>query len=96
MQTAFAPDTRVRARTGQASSLLGQETILLNYEAGTYYELNETGSFIWSLLQNQQPVSVGELETRMLAEFDVEPAICGNELTTFLDDLLREEIIELV
>ncbi len=95
MQNRFAATTLVQASSGQSSSVLGQETILLNYEAGTYYELNETGGFIWSLLQNQQPISVGELESRMMTEFDVEPAVCQNELTTFLNDLLREKIIEL-
>ncbi|WP_461074136.1 hypothetical protein [Spirosoma horti] len=30
----------------------------------------------------------------MLEEFDVEPAVCQDELTLFLDNLYREKLIE--
>ncbi|GAB3802324.1 hypothetical protein GCM10028819_31360 [Spirosoma humi] len=87
-------NTRVQLLPNQSSSVLGNETILLNYEAGNYYELNEVGGFIWALLQDKKSLLVHEIQAQLLEEFDVEPAVCQNELMLFLDNLLREKLIE--
>ena len=89
----FTPTTQIQLMPNQSSSVLGQETVLLNYELGNYYELNEVGGFIWSLLQDKKSLSVQEIQASVLEEFDVEPAVCEQELTTFLDNLLREKLI---
>jgi len=89
------PDTRIRMAPGQSSSVLGKETIVLNYKLGNYYELNEIGGFIWALLQDNSALSVGELQERILSEFDVEQSVCQQELALFLENLLREKLIEL-
>ncbi|GAB2560448.1 PqqD family peptide modification chaperone [Spirosoma areae] len=88
------PTTQIRLAPNQSSSALGKETILLNYDAGTYYELNEVGGFIWSLLQTNKTMTVQEIQARILDEFDVEPAVCQSELASFLANLLREKLIE--
>ncbi len=91
---AITLDTRILLRPNQSSSVLGNETILLNYEAGNYYELNEVGGFIWALLQEKKDIPVHEIQAHLLDEFDVEPAVCQEELALFLDNLLREKLIE--
>lgn len=88
------PTTRILLAQNQSSSVLSNETILLNYEAGTYYELNEVGGFIWSLLQTHKKLFVYEIQEQILDEFDVEPSVCQQELKLFLESLLREKLIE--
>lgn len=90
----ITPSTRIQLRKSQSSSVLGTETIVLNYELGNYYELNEMGSFIWSLLQANEILSVMEIRERMLAEFDVEESVCQEELMSFLENLFHEKLIE--
>ena len=90
----ISPSTRIQLRKSQSSSVLGTETIVLNYDLGNYYELNEMGSFIWLLLQTDQVVSVAEIEERMLTEFDVTESVCREELMAFLENLFREKLIE--
>lgn len=90
----LTPSTQIHLLPSQSSSVLGNETIVLNYELGNYYELNEVGGFIWSLLNEKKEVSVGEIQEKLLDEFDVEPAVCQEELTLFLENLLREKLIE--
>lgn len=77
----------------QSSSVLGNETVVLNYELGNYYELNEVGGFIWSLLNEKQEITVGEIQEKLLEEFDVEPAVCQEELVSFLENLAHEKLI---
>ncbi len=90
----FTPTTQIHLLPTQSSSVLGTETIVLNYELGNYYELNEVGGFIWSLLNEKKVVSVGEIQEKLLDEFEVDPAVCQEELTLFLENLLREKLIE--
>ena len=90
----ISPSTRIQLRKSQSSSVLGTETIVLNYDLGNYYELNEMGSFIWSLLQANEISTVMEIKERMLAEFDVEESVCQEELMSFLENLFHEKLIE--
>ncbi len=90
----ITPNTRVQLSPNQSSSVLGTETILLNYEIGNYYELNEVGGFIWAVLQDKKSILVHEIHARLLDEFDVDPQVCQEELTLFLENLLREKLIE--
>ncbi|CCH54017.1 hypothetical protein BN8_03155 [Fibrisoma limi BUZ 3] len=92
----FTATTRIKLTGSQSSSVLGNETIVLNYEVGNYYELNEIGSFIWSLIQTNGEMTVGDIETKLLDEFDVEQEVCREELTEFLNHLLNEKLIETV
>ena len=87
-------NTRVQLRKSQSSSVLGGETIVLSYDLGNYYELNEMGSFIWSLLQANEMLTVMEIKERMLAEFAVEESVCQEELMSFLENLFYEKLIE--
>ncbi|QHV94874.1 PqqD family peptide modification chaperone [Spirosoma endbachense] len=91
---ALTPTTRLQRVPSQSSSVLGNETIVLNYEIGNYYELNELGGFIWSLLEDQKVISVEEIKEKVLEEFEVEESVCEQELTSFLESLLDEKLIE--
>ena len=89
----LTPTTRIHLLPTQSSSVLGNETVVLNYELGNYYELNEVGGFIWALLQEKRETTVGEIQEKLMDEFDVEPAVCQQELVSFLENLLREKLI---
>ena len=90
----FTPTTCIHLAQNQSSSVLGTETIVLQYEAGNYYELNDLGGFIWSLLQANQVMTVTQIKQRLLQEFEVDESICQQELTVFLDSLFHERLIE--
>lgn len=86
--------TRIQIAQSQSSSILGKETIVLNYEVGNYYELNEMGGFIWSLLQANKVMSVDKIKEHLLEEFEVDESLCQNELVLFLENLFHEKLIE--
>ena len=91
----FKPTTLVQTSHQQSSSILGKETIVLDYKVGNYYELNEVGGFIWSLLQTNQVLSVQQIEEQILQEFDVDESICRQELALFLGNLRNENLIDI-
>ena len=70
------------------SKLIDEKEIILNVETGTYHELNESASLIWSLIKNNN-FSKDELVEKLnhLYEDDL------IEVNEFLDDLERSKLI---
>ena len=78
-----------------SSEVLAQEvdgeTVLLDLQSESYFGLDEVGTRIWQLLQEQ-----GELQKvldTMLEEYDVDAKQLENDLNELLEKLLDEELI---
>jgi hypothetical protein len=69
------------------------ETIVLNLEKGIYYSLNDTGALVWSLIENKY--SQKEVLDKMARLFGNDQKHLRNQLDTFIDNLLREELVAL-
>lgn len=81
----FQPDAIVEAATGQVSADLAGETLILDLRTGGYFSLQGVGARLWQLLR--QPKTVSELESALLAEFDVPVARCQEDLDILLQGL---------
>ena len=86
------PDSVVRASMRQISADLDGETVVLNFDDGIYYSVNEVGARIWSLVQDL--TSVADVMATLLDEFNVEPARCEADLVALLSELRRRNLIE--
>jgi hypothetical protein len=83
--------TVVAARDVLASQL-GSEHVLLNLRDGTYYGLEEVGGAIWTLVQ--RPVTVDEICNALVAEYEVDPARCREDVVRLLGDLAARGLVE--
>jgi hypothetical protein len=84
--------TVVVAAKEQVSCSLGEEAAILHMRSGIYYGLDPVGARIWNLMQ--EPLTVEELRTAILAEYEVEPAQCEGDLFALLEKLRTEGLIE--
>jgi len=82
----------IKLVSDQVSSELGEEVVILHLTSGQYYGLNGVGAVVWQKLQN--PVSLTDLETHVLNEFDVKPEILHSDLQTLLQDLTKAGLVE--
>jgi hypothetical protein len=89
---ALGPDSVVRVSASQVSSRLGDEVAILELDRGVYYGLNDTGSFLWNLMQ--KPVRVNEMRTALVEEFDVDAETAEKDLLRVLADLRDAGLIE--
>ena len=72
-------------------SSVGDETVLLNLENGTYYGLDPVGTRIWELSkEGKTPVEICPL---LVAEYEVEHEVIENDLRRFLTDLQEHGIV---
>lgn len=68
------------------------EVVLLDLRASMYYSLNQTGSLLWSCLE--QPSSPEELVRAVVEEYGVSVEQAREDVDGFLDMLSRHELIE--
>jgi hypothetical protein len=81
------------ATSAQVSSELSGETVILNLQDGLYFGLNEVGNTIWQ--QIQQPTPFSQIRSRILAEYDVEPEVCEQDLVNILNQLHHVGLVEI-
>lgn len=82
----------VRSPEILASDLSEHETILLNVDRGFYYGTEGVGRMVWDALS--QPQTLDSLITLVCASYDdVTESQCRADLTLFLGDLLKAELI---
>jgi len=89
---ALGPDSVVRVSSNQVYSRLGDEVAILELDQGVYYGLNDTGSFLWNLMQ--KPVRVNEMRAALVEEFDVDADTAEKDLLRVLGDLRDAGLIE--
>ena len=71
---------------------LGGESVILDLDAGVYYGLSGVGSRAWSLMETV--VRVKTVLERLVAEYEVEPARCEEELMAWLQEMARAGLVE--
>jgi len=89
---ALGPESVVRVSSNQVYSRLGDEVAILELDQGVYYGLNDTGSFLWNLMQ--KPVRVNEMRAALVEEFDVDAETAEKDLLRVLADLRDAGLIE--
>jgi hypothetical protein len=82
----IGPATRVQQSRDTVSRDVGGQLVILTPKEGTIHELDELGNFIWSLCAD--PISVEEITTRIVSEYDVEATIAQQDLTEFLGKMI--------
>lgn len=84
--------TRYRIVPDALSASLSDGAVLLQLYTKRYFSLNDTGSRIWSLLE--QHASQDEIVETLVREYDVETSEATLAVRRLLDDLLAERLIE--
>lgn len=68
--------------------------MILHFDAGVYYGLDKVGARAWELLAD--PITIGGLAEKIVAEFDVERDRCERDLENLARDLHEANLIEIV
>lgn len=88
----LGPETVLRVRPQVFHRRLGDETILLELDRGTYFGLDEVGSRAWELLQSRG--RLGEVQEALLAEYDVAPETLWRDLENLIVRLVDHGLVE--
>ena len=84
----------LRIPDGVATRKMGNETILLNLETGTFFGLDTVGSRFLELLERNGEIAVAH--RTMLEEFDVKPEILEADLLRLSEAMRSKGLLEAV
>ena len=87
-------DAIIRRSDALLSASLGDDVVMMDVEQGTYYGLEAVAARVWAL--TEQPLSVGALCDRLVAEYHISSAQCQQEVLAFLGELLNQHIVQIV
>ncbi len=73
---------------------LKEEGVILSLKNGKYYGVNSVGACIWTAIQN--PVTFKEIQSAVMQEYEVEREVCEKEITSFLQKMKEEELVEIL
>jgi hypothetical protein len=78
---------------GNIVSDMDGEKVMLSIQNGKYYNLGEVGGEIWECIK--EPVSIGELISKLMEQYTVEQSDCEEQVLSFLESLFEEGIIQI-
>lgn len=67
------------------------EAVLLNLANEHYYGLDDIGTRIWQLLQEEH--NVESVVAQMLAEYDVSEALLRQDIANLIEELTQAELV---
>jgi hypothetical protein len=70
---------------------IDNEVVALSIAQGTCYGLNPVGSRIWNLLAT--PIQIRDLNAMLVAEYEVDPAVCERQVLDLLEELRAEGLV---
>ncbi|AWD67027.1 MULTISPECIES: lasso peptide biosynthesis PqqD family chaperone [Priestia] len=82
----------VSQETGHIVSDMDGEKVMLSISNGKYYNLGEIGGEIWEKIK--EPISVSELISTLVTQYNVEQSDCEEQVIAFLSGLIKEGLIQ--
>ena len=89
---AICSDSVVVASTDQVSADLSGEAAILHLKSGIYYGLDAVGARIWQLMT--EPRTIADIESAILAEYDVDVSQCASDVRSFIEGLAAEGLVD--
>lgn len=89
----WPPPSTVVATENQISTEMDDEEIILHLDSDRYYGLNDVGTLIWNLVQEER--TVAEIRIEIVDEYEVEPQRCEEDIDAFLTELAEQDLIEI-
>jgi hypothetical protein len=91
MQTQISKSTILRQAPDSAESEMAGETVVLHLASGTYYGLDETGTYVWSLLKDGACLS--DILVAAKARYGIAEKVLEADIGSFLAELIDHDLL---
>jgi hypothetical protein len=93
VQTATIDEgTKLRRKAAVVSADVADDAILLDIDSGYFFQLNRTGTRIWSFVE--APQTLGALCKHMATHHRVDADTCRHDVAAFVVDLIERGVLE--
>ena len=83
----------LKPSSGQMSSIVAGDEVILNTKSGVYFGLNPVGSWIWNLMK--EGISVQDIKEKALEKYQVSPEDFERDLIEILQSLADGGLLEI-
>ncbi|MBZ0329212.1 PqqD family peptide modification chaperone [Halomonas sp. ANAO-440] len=70
------------------------DVVMMGVDQGQYYGITGVGSRVWELLE--EPISIDGITEVICSEYETDPETCRYDMSTFVNDLIEIDLIEVV
>ena len=74
------------------NTMLDEDLILFDAEAGKYFATSEVGAAIWAHLA--EPLTIRDLCARLAEEYEVDPVTCLHDTEAFVHEVSAAGLLE--
>lgn len=85
-------DRVLTRKQGIYTASMNGETVMMDAEGGSYYNLGEVGGRIWELLET--PTTLEGLVAKLTAEYDVSAEKCTEDIISFLKEMIASGLLK--
>jgi hypothetical protein len=83
--------SKISQADGNVVSDMDGEKVMLSIRNGNYYNLGKLGGDIWDLIK--LPTEINNVIDSLLSEYQVEKAVCEEQVLSFIEQLHNEGLI---
>ena len=83
--------TKVYKNKNIISNQIDGETVIMRIEENDYFQLDETGTYIWNIID--KPISVIEISDKIIEHFGISREQSENDMLNFINELSRKKIV---
>jgi hypothetical protein len=81
----------VSASPHQVYTTLGSETVVLEFQVGSYFGMNEVGTAVWNFLQQSRQVA--DVIEYVVNNYEVSAVVAEAEILGFLQNLVEKGLV---
>ncbi len=89
----LSPDSVVKVAPDVLFSEVQGEAVLLNVKTGTYFGLNQVGTYIWTSLE--ESVTLRVLQEKLVEQYEASPEQVWADLVALITDLHDRNLVGL-
>ena len=83
--------TKVYKNKNIISNQIDGETVIMRIEENDYFQLDETGTYIWNIID--KPISVIEISDKIIEHFGISREQSESDMLNFINELSRKKIV---
>lgn len=81
------------AKKLEVSEISG-EKVMIDFETGKYFMIKGTGNVIFDMITDG--ISVSDIITSLMAQYNIEEDVCIKDTLSFLNDLYDKQLIKIL
>lgn len=86
-------DKKYQRVTNVVEAELDGHKVVMSIDTGLYLEIGGAGKKIWEILENKR--SLDQIVEILVESYVIEPDLCRQQTTEYIDQLLKQHLIEL-